>query len=39
MHTHGYARIDYEIVWNALAIQVPEIAAFVRRVLAAPSQT
>jgi uncharacterized protein with HEPN domain len=37
--THEYARIDYEIVWNALAIRVPEIAAFVRRVLAAPSQT
>ena len=34
--THEYARIDYEIVWNALALRVPEIAAFVRSVLAAP---
>jgi uncharacterized protein with HEPN domain len=34
--THEYARIDYEIVWNALALRVPEIAACVRGVLAAP---
>jgi uncharacterized protein with HEPN domain len=37
--THEYARIDYEIVWNALTLRVPEIAVFVRRVFAAPSQT
>jgi uncharacterized protein with HEPN domain len=37
--THEYARIDYEIVWNALALRVPEIAAFVRGVFAAPPQT
>jgi uncharacterized protein with HEPN domain len=37
--THGYARIDYEVVWNALARRVPEIAAFVRGILAAPPQT
>jgi uncharacterized protein with HEPN domain len=35
--THGYARIDYEIVWNTLALRVPEIAAFVRRAISAPS--
>jgi predicted nucleotidyltransferase/uncharacterized protein with HEPN domain len=37
--THEYARIDYEIVWNALALRVPEIAAFVRGVIAAPPHT
>jgi uncharacterized protein with HEPN domain len=37
--THEYARIDYEILWNALALRVPEIAAFVRGVLAAPPQS
>jgi hypothetical protein len=31
--------LDYEIVWNALALRVPEIAAFVRGVLAAPPHT
>lgn len=37
--THEYARIDYEIVWNALALRVPEIASFVRGLFAAPPQT
>ncbi len=31
--THEYARIDYEIVWNALALRIPEIAVFLRRIL------
>ena len=37
--THEYARIDYTIVWNALALRVPEIAAFVRGVFATPPHT
>jgi uncharacterized protein with HEPN domain len=31
--THEYARIDYEIVWNALALRIPEIAVFLRHIL------
>jgi uncharacterized protein with HEPN domain len=37
--SHEYARIDYGIIWNALALRVPEIAAFVRGVFTDPPHT
>jgi uncharacterized protein with HEPN domain len=29
---HEYARVDHEIVWNALADRMPDLAAYVRAV-------
>ena len=30
---HDYARIDHDILWTALAVQVPEVTAYLRRLL------
>lgn len=30
---HDYGRVDYAILWNALAVDVPELASYVRNLL------